>query len=266
MVAEKICFVIGPIGEEGSDTRKRSDTVLQHVIRPVALECGYSSVLRADQIARPGIVTVQIVKHLVEGPLVVADLTDHNANVFYELAIRHVVRKPLVLLIEAGQPLPFDISPSRVIKLDHKDLDSAARAKIELAEHIKSAEADPELVDNPITTAVDLEALRKGLRPHDLELARFFESTLTAQADLARLVASLQAEVRTLRQELLGSLQPPPMLSPLSQMAGTLSTPVYPWARRAATQYGYFTSVPVPDPSLSDPPAEGGIQKKPGPV
>jgi hypothetical protein len=82
-----------------------------------------------------------------------------------------VVPTPLVQLIEHGQDLPFDIAPSRVIRLDHRDLDSAAKATEQLVPHIQAAEKNPELVDNPITTAIDLEALRRSTRPHDLQLA-----------------------------------------------------------------------------------------------
>ena len=41
---KKTCFVISPIGEEGSDTRKRSDQVLKHVIAPAADFCGYEAI------------------------------------------------------------------------------------------------------------------------------------------------------------------------------------------------------------------------------
>jgi hypothetical protein len=36
------CFVIAPIGGEGTEVRKRSDQILEHIIRPVVSECGYS--------------------------------------------------------------------------------------------------------------------------------------------------------------------------------------------------------------------------------
>ena len=47
------CFVLSPIGEAGSDIRKRSDQVLKHVIEPACKLAGYKA-LRADQISEPG--------------------------------------------------------------------------------------------------------------------------------------------------------------------------------------------------------------------
>ena len=82
-MSEKSCFVIAPIGEPESETRKRSDQILKHVISPAAIECGYSTT-RADQISEPGMITSQVIQHVVDDPLVVADLTERNPNVFYE--------------------------------------------------------------------------------------------------------------------------------------------------------------------------------------
>lgn len=83
MSKDKICFVIAPIGEPESDTRKRSDQILRYLISPAAEEYGYKA-LRVDQISKPGIIdTTQVIQHVVDDPLVVADLTDRNPNVFY---------------------------------------------------------------------------------------------------------------------------------------------------------------------------------------
>jgi hypothetical protein len=130
-MSERICFVIAPIGEPDSETRKRSDQVLKHVISPAAAECGYKA-LRADQISEPGMITSQVIQHVVEDPLVIADLTDRNPDVFYELAIRHAIRKPLVQMIKKGEQIPFDVAGTRTIPLDHKDLASVDDAKREV--------------------------------------------------------------------------------------------------------------------------------------
>jgi len=138
---EKQCFVIAPIGEDNSDTRKRSNQILKHIIEPVTLQLGYTTT-RADKLSKPGIITSQIINHLLEDDLVIADLTEKNPNVFYELAIRHAIRKPVVQIIFHTETLPFDISASRTIKFDHKDLDSVAICKEELEKQIKAVEKD----------------------------------------------------------------------------------------------------------------------------
>ena len=123
LVTKKACFVIAPIGEAESDTRKRSDQILKHVISPAVESCGYNAT-RADQISEPGMITSQVIQKIVDDPLVVADLTERNPNVFYELAISHVIRKPLVQIIKKGEQIPFDVAGARTIHVDHHDLDS----------------------------------------------------------------------------------------------------------------------------------------------
>ena len=111
-MTDRLCFFIAPIGDEGSEIRKRSDQILNHIVKPAVGEFGYT-VVRADKIEQPGLITAQVIQHVLDDPLVVVDLTGHNPNVFYELAIRHVIRKPVVQIIASGDSLPFDVSQSR---------------------------------------------------------------------------------------------------------------------------------------------------------
>jgi hypothetical protein len=163
-VGQKTCFVIAPIGAEKSDVRIRSDQILKYIIAPAAQECGYEAI-RADQISEPGIITSQIIQHIVDDPLVIADLTGHNPNVFYELALRHALKKPVVQIIQTGDPIPFDVAPSRMIQVDHHDLDSAAQAKNEIVRQIRSVEKNSTDVDSPISVAIELQFLRQSDNP-----------------------------------------------------------------------------------------------------
>lgn len=158
------CFFIAPIGADASDVRVRSDQVLKHIVGPAAKECGYETV-RADQISEPGIITSQVIQHVVEDPLVIADLTGRNPNVFYELAIRHAIKKPVVQIIHGSEAIPFDVAASRTIHFDHHDLDSAAKAREEIIRQIRSAEKNPKDVDTPITVALELQQLRQSDNP-----------------------------------------------------------------------------------------------------
>jgi hypothetical protein len=131
MDAKKTCFVISPIGSDASDQRKRSDLVLKHIFK-VALEpLGYT-VVRADEISEPGSITLQVLERILSSDLVIADLTDHNPNVFYELAVRHASEKPVIHVIATGQKIPFDIADMRTISVD-TDLDGAERSRNEIS-------------------------------------------------------------------------------------------------------------------------------------
>ncbi|WP_346892975.1 hypothetical protein [uncultured Roseibium sp.] len=162
---KKSCFVISPIGEEGSDTRKRSDQVLNHIIKPVALECDYIAV-RADEIDKPGLITSQVIQRVVSDDLVIADLTETNPNVFYELAVRHAFKKPFVQIIKKGERIPFDVAGTRTIYFDHKDLDSVQETKEAIKRQILEIEKGGE-VETPISVSEELQSLRQSDNPED---------------------------------------------------------------------------------------------------
>jgi hypothetical protein len=184
---EKTCFVISPIGRRGDPVRLRSDQVLRHIIEPVVSKLGYKKPVRADHIAEPGMIPHQIIQRLLEDNLVVADLTGHNPNVFYELAIRHAIRGAVVLLIAQDENPPFDVSQSRAIKFDFRDMDSVADCKTELERQIRSLEEHPNEVFSPVSTAVDLRAMQTSEDPAAKRDARIISMIEFLQADMARL-------------------------------------------------------------------------------
>lgn len=118
---ENVCFYITPIGEEGSEQRKHSDMLLECVVSPVLEEYGLKAV-RADQIDKPGIITNQILDYITKSKMVIADLSFHNPNVFYELAVRHMKGLPAIHLSRSSDKIPFDIGNFRTITLDMTDL------------------------------------------------------------------------------------------------------------------------------------------------
>jgi hypothetical protein len=133
----KKCFIISPIGQDGSPTRKRSDQVFRHIIEPVCLSNGYTPV-RVDQINDTDSINQTIINHLVQSELVISDLTDHNPNAFYETGYRLALGKPLIQLIEEGQNLPFDVAGTRTIFYNLLDLDKVSMVKDKLTETIKT--------------------------------------------------------------------------------------------------------------------------------
>lgn len=149
------CFYITAIGEDNSEQRQHSDLFLGSFVEP-ALETFKMTVVRADMIDKPGVITRQIIDYLLRSRLVIADLSFHNPNVFYELAIRHAARLPVVQLIRAADRIPFDLNQVRTIKIDTTDIYSLVPKidtyRAEIASQVRRALEDPDSVDNPITT------------------------------------------------------------------------------------------------------------------
>jgi hypothetical protein len=206
VTSNKPCFVISPIGENGSEIRKRADQVFKHVIEPAVGNCGYDAV-RADKISEPGMITSQVIQHIVDDQLVIADLTGSNANVFYELAIRHAIRKPLVQLIQKGEKIPFDVAGMRTIPVDHKDLDSVDEARTEIEKQIRAIEnKTPEEIDSPITVSIELQALRQSENPEQRSLAEFVSAVGDLRSDIAGIEKRLSEPHRLFPPEFLMEL------------------------------------------------------------
>ena len=136
-----VCFVITPIGEEGTEHRKHADLLFHHLINPVIKDAGLKAV-RADTISKPGIITQQIFEYLVKSKLCICDLSYNNPNVFYELGIRHMSLLPNIQIIRKGDKIPFDVSQGRTIIIDLEDkftiIDRIESAKRELTDQLKA--------------------------------------------------------------------------------------------------------------------------------
>lgn len=140
----KVCFYITPIGEQGSDERKHSDLFLSQLVEPALASTNLGlEVVRADQIAEPGIITSQIFEYILKSKLVVVDLSFHNPNVFYEMALRHATKLPIVQICRKKDRIPFDVNSVRTIIIDNNDiyslLPNIESYKSEIATQVRAA-------------------------------------------------------------------------------------------------------------------------------
>lgn len=107
------CFIITPIGNKNDDIRRHINGIIDAVIRPT-LQDEYD-VIVSHELSELGSINKQIIKEIYNDKLVIANLTTVNPNVMYELAFRHTLGKPVIIIAEEGTKLPFDISVERTI-------------------------------------------------------------------------------------------------------------------------------------------------------
>lgn len=146
----KNCFIICPIGTDGSETRKRSDTLFRHIIEPVCTTCSFTPI-RVDKENTNNSLTDEIIDHITSDDLVIADLTESNPNAFYEIGYRSALKKPLIQLISKDCPIPFDVSVIRTFTYDLFDLDAVEEIKKRLIQTIKSINFDQQNALNEST-------------------------------------------------------------------------------------------------------------------
>jgi hypothetical protein len=162
-----LCFVLMPFGQKKdiSGTLIDFDSIYKDIIAPSVEEAGLEP-LRADEELTGGIIHKPMFERLILCEYAVADLTTANANVFYELGIRHAVRPWSTVLIysDSGGRLPFDLSPVRTLPYhinlegkikDHND-NAGETTKSALVKYLKEAkEAQNKATDSPIFQLVE---------------------------------------------------------------------------------------------------------------
>ncbi|WP_347250450.1 nucleotide-binding protein [Zoogloea sp.] len=143
----RTCFVICAIGNPGTEVRQRADDLLELVIEPALADRGYS-VVRSDKMASFSTITMDIVRLLSEAELVIADLTDLNPNVMYEVGVRHALNAPIIMMCREGATLPFDLAGYRTIMYrlhgprDVRQTQIAVQGFVDALDHYSSPVAD----------------------------------------------------------------------------------------------------------------------------
>jgi hypothetical protein len=114
------------------------DTLYHEVIYPVAKEMGFD-VIRVDEIQGPGVIVEDIQRQIENAHAVVAEISNHNPNVYYELGYAHALRKPAILLVrrQEGSSMPFDIRGYRAIFYDDS-IGGKKNVERNLEQHLKA--------------------------------------------------------------------------------------------------------------------------------
>ena len=207
----KQCFVVSAFGKTPEDA-KRTKQVLRHLVKRVLEPMGYE-VRRADEIDDEGLITNQIIERLLDDELVVVDLTGQNPNVFYELAVRHAARKPVVHLITEGEPIPFDVANMRAIPYALDDPDVLEEARLICVARFSRSRRAAAPGPNPVSAARDVWLLRESDQPEVRDIGEIL-ATVNDMKDEVRSLARRMVAERAPDQSLVGPL---PSRADLSQ-------------------------------------------------
>ncbi|MEL7022283.1 MAG: TRAFs-binding domain-containing protein [Pseudomonadota bacterium] len=114
-MSKPLCFVLMPFGVKTDENGRQIDFdhVYENLIRPAIVAAELEPV-RADEEKVGGLIHKPMFERLVICEYAIADLTTANANVFYELGVRHATRPWTTIVVFASETrLPFDVAPLR---------------------------------------------------------------------------------------------------------------------------------------------------------
>ena len=204
MSAQPLCFVLMPFGSKPDPTGGPDidfDRVYSTAIKPGITDAGMVPI-RADEEKLGGIIHKAMYERLLVCDFAVADLTTSNANVLYELGVRHAARPRTTLTVYAqSHPLPFDV---RLLRTQPYQLGEDNTFAESHAEHLRasvtahlvalSSEAQGDSVqDSPLFQLVT------GWRPQPLppDAAESFHAQVQANEDVKETLQRLRSGSRS---------------------------------------------------------------------
>jgi hypothetical protein len=151
----KDAFIIMPFAGTATCTEGQWTEIYENVFHSAFTAVGYS----CDR-AKPmtGALAGTIIDRLRTARIVLADLTDRNPNVFYELGIRHSLRKGTILVAQGSHHIPSDLKGYWFVDYGISP-GSVTKFKTEIARLIPAIENEPEKSDNPVADYLDREKL-----------------------------------------------------------------------------------------------------------
>ncbi|MCG3156770.1 MAG: hypothetical protein DKINENOH_03394 [bacterium] len=185
---DKLCFVLMPF-------RKELDRVYTEAIKSACDKAGFTAV-RADDLIGPYNIHRDIIEYIFDSSAIIADLTDSNPNVFYELGVAHAIANKTIMILQEGLKPPFDIHNYRCISYELSETGLTALAR-RLAEYLQHLEEWSRRPTNPVqefkrpdhfAAPEEVKKLRRALQQKEAQLR-----TSVPKAELEKLQQEHQA-------------------------------------------------------------------------
>lgn len=145
--------------------------------------------IRADSLFRSTPIMADLWEMVQEATVVLAELTTKNANVFYELGLAHAIGKPVVLVTETMDDVPFDLQAYRVIVYDKNNPRWGDKLREETTMALR------ETLENPLDAVPSMFRKKvKSQAPEDTEVSirlEALEQQIRSFRDPMNLVGSL---------------------------------------------------------------------------
>ena len=139
---KKRCFVIMPFSSTKSCTEAEWLDIFENTIKPAVDESGFDyECFRAS--LEIGNIIRNILDSLYTADVVIADLTDRNPNVFYELGVRHALKNATILIAQDIEHVPFDLNHYATLVYDWKTKSGKDEFKRRMKKTLSIINANP---------------------------------------------------------------------------------------------------------------------------
>ena len=183
-----VCFTIMPFGGW-------EDDYYRSIYRPAIEDAGLEP-HRADDLFRPSVIVKDIWAYTKRARVLLAVLTGRNSNVFYELGLAHALGKPVVMVTELMEDVPFDLRNLRIIDFEKNVRDWGVQLRKKVTTALKEVRAAP--VEAVLPAFLDVTDAEPKL-------------VVTAQQkQLAELAQNVESLRRELRSSVAGPVRPVP--------------------------------------------------------
>ena len=156
---KKRCFVIMPFSDTASCKKDQWTEIFNATIKKVVEDPRYNyECFRAC--LDIGNVVKDILKNLNKADVVIADLTDRNPNVFYELGVRHALRDMTILITQSMDHVPFDLRHYALVEYDWTTENGRKEFKTRIHRILDLVEKEPNAPDliSPVHEYLDIKA------------------------------------------------------------------------------------------------------------
>jgi hypothetical protein len=147
------CFVIMPFSKSTEiHTDEYWNDHYKDFLKPLIESSRVFKAVRSE--ALRGDILRQIITDLVTTPLVVADLTDANPNVYWELGVRQSFKHSTITIAEHGTKLPFDLTTKGTLFYYPSDYIKMEKFKDQFLAAIADCHESPEFPDSYVLEAI----------------------------------------------------------------------------------------------------------------
>jgi hypothetical protein len=195
------CFVIMPFSATASCTEDEWTQIFEQVLKPAVESAGLDYVCRRSVATRGNIIGA-ILQDLNDSYVILADLTDRNANVFYELGVRHAIKDRSILISQKKEDIPFDLQAYAYHVYGWKTPQERQALADKIRQLLVEMDSSPDRPDNPVSDflkvrrSAETEVEAVTITPAEATVAQPLAGPASDGVDIQKLVETLMERNR----------------------------------------------------------------------